>query len=177
MAGLLGMVIESALIVHYQVKTGILYQDLGLLITAFMAGLACGSGGVHRLLASAASGRVTARATGAAALGAFILLSLAVARLADTAAAPLGSTLAGLFLAGCLVAALFASASLDAVEQQRSVVSSLYAADLVGGCLGSLAASLLLVPLLGIGVTALVAALLAAASLLLSCHRTGSGHV
>jgi spermidine synthase len=167
MAGLLGMVLESALILHYQVKTGILYRDLGLLITLFMAGLACGSGGVHRLLGPGRTRRVSARRLGAAVLGAFILLDLAVAGLANAVAAPLGLSAVGLFFSGCLVAALFATASLHGVEEQRTVVSPLYAADLVGGCLGSLAASLFLIPVLGIQMTVLAAALLCLVSLLL----------
>ncbi len=167
MAGLLGMVMESALILHYQVKTGVLYRDLGLLITLFMAGLACGSGAVHRRLGSAPHRPGRARRLGAVALGAFVVLCLAVAFLSGSSVAPLGLTSAGLFLSGCLLSALFACASLDGVEEQRRVVSPLYAADLVGGCLGSLAASLFLVPVLGIQLTALVAALLCLVSLLL----------
>ena len=167
MAGLLGMVMQSALILHYQVKTGVLYRDLGLLFTLFMAGLACGSGAVHRLLGSVPRPPGRARTLSALVLAAFLVLGLAVAWLADSPAAPIGFTSAGLFLSGCLVSALFACASLDRVEEQRRVVSPLYAADLIGGCLGSLAASLFFVPVLGIQLTALAAALLCLASLLL----------
>jgi hypothetical protein len=43
---------------------------------------------------------------------------------------------------------------------QRPVVSPLYAADLLGGSLGSLAASLLLIPMLGLPASAALLALL-----------------
>jgi len=47
------------------------------------------------------------------------------------------------------------------------VISPLYAADLFGGCLGSIAASLLLVPLAGMDMTAAAMAGLALLALLL----------
>ena len=42
-AGFLGMVLETILILYYQVKFGVLYQDIGLLLMNFMAGLALGA--------------------------------------------------------------------------------------------------------------------------------------
>ncbi len=41
-AGFMGMVLETILILYYQVKHGVLYQDIGLLLMSFMAGLAAG---------------------------------------------------------------------------------------------------------------------------------------
>ncbi len=43
-AGFLGIVSESVLILAYQAKEGVLYQEIGLLLVAFMAGLALGAG-------------------------------------------------------------------------------------------------------------------------------------
>jgi predicted membrane-bound spermidine synthase len=68
---------------------------------------------------------------------------------------------------GFLVAAVFAYAGLYRAPDQRRIVSPLYAADLVGGCAGSLAASLVLIPLLGMTGAGLAAALCALAALLL----------
>jgi hypothetical protein len=51
-----------------------------------------------------------------------------------------------LLACGFLVAALFAYASLHERPDQRATISPLYASDLLGGCLGSLAAALLLIP-------------------------------
>ena len=42
-AGFAGMVLETILILHYQTKNGILFQDIGILLTGFMAGLAAGA--------------------------------------------------------------------------------------------------------------------------------------
>ncbi len=42
-AGFMGMVLETILILYYQAKHGVLYQDLGILLMSFMAGLALGS--------------------------------------------------------------------------------------------------------------------------------------
>ena len=43
MAGAIGMILETALLLHYQLKHGILYRDIGLLLMSFMAGLAIGA--------------------------------------------------------------------------------------------------------------------------------------
>jgi predicted membrane-bound spermidine synthase len=61
---------------------------------------------------------------------------------------------------GFLVAALFAYASLRRQPDQRSIVSPLYSADLLGGCAGSVLASLLLIPMLGLPASAVLMAAL-----------------
>ena len=148
------MVVESSLLISYQVKSGVLYQDLGLLVTLFMAGLVLGSTAVHRAARMRGPGRPISRGVGAALLVAFALLNLALARLESTgASAAMAIIGSGLFFGGALVSGLFAYASQDQVENQQAAVSPLYAADLIGGCLGSLAASLLLIPLLGLAKT------------------------
>jgi hypothetical protein len=72
-----------------------------------------------------------------------------------------------LAVAGFLVAGIFAYASLHEIEDQKNVISPLYSADLIGGCLGSLLGSLILIPLAGIDVTTRGMLLLAAFSVLL----------
>jgi spermidine synthase len=167
-AGFLGMVIESALILNYQVRSGVLFQDLGLLLTVFMAGLAFGSFAVHWIAGQRSSGRQLTRRLGAGLLIAFGGLNGLSARLLSTGAiAGIAMSAAALFLCGMFVAGLFAYASLRRIEDQRWVVSPLYAADLIGGCLGSLAGSLFLIPVLGMGNTALAMVLVAAAALVL----------
>jgi predicted membrane-bound spermidine synthase len=78
----------------------------------------------------------------------------------------MGPAAAILCLCGALVAGLFGYASRMGVDDQGAVVSPLYAADLLGGCLGSFLAGLLLLPLLGAGATAAGMALLALAAIL-----------
>jgi spermidine synthase len=173
-AGFMGMVLETAVILAYQVRSGILYQDLGLLLTIFMAGLAIGSLIIDRV-ARGIPGRGrrqrdpesrgwygVPRTTGVLVLGGFVVLSLLMGRYLSVAAGNL--ILAALLLAatGFLVAAIFAYASLHRLPDQRLVISPLYAADLLGGCLGSVVASLLLIPVLGMGASCLLMALLAA---------------
>jgi predicted membrane-bound spermidine synthase len=65
------------------------------------------------------------------------------------------------------VAGVFAYASFTRVPDPEKLISPLYAADLLGGCLGSVAASLLLVPLIGMDLTAAAMVGLALAALLL----------
>ena len=65
------------------------------------------------------------------------------------------------------VAGIFAYASLYAIEDQKNLISTLYSADLIGGCLGSLIGSLILIPLAGMDVTMWGMLLSAAFSILL----------
>jgi uncharacterized membrane protein len=53
------------------------------------------------------------------------------------------------------------------IEDQKKVISPLYSADLIGGCLGSLVGILILIPLAGMDVTTWGMLLLAAFSILL----------
>lgn len=162
LAGFAGMLIESALLLNYQARRGVLFQDLGLLLTLFMAGLAAGAAGVaawSRRPAARPPGRLADVLTTAAPA----LLGLATAALLRTGG--LGGHVAVallLALCGAAVAAVFAHAALEGGD-----TGALYAADLLGGGLGSLAASLLLVPFAGLDATALAAALAAALGLLL----------
>ena len=72
-----------------------------------------------------------------------------------------------LLACGFLVAAIFAYSSLHRMPDQRLVISPLYASDLLGGCLGSLAATLFLIPMLGLSSTALLTAVIVAIALML----------
>lgn len=152
-AAFVGMVQETILILYYQVKAGVLYRDLGVLLMAFMAGLAVGSLVVNWGM-KRASGRGS-RWWWVAIPGGFILLTVGVAGLVwgNVSLGLLGTSFL-LFATGFFVAAVFAFASLQRVEDQQRVIASLYGADLFGGCLASLLAGLVLVPLLGLDVSA-----------------------
>jgi spermidine synthase len=157
-AGFIGMVLEADLLLGYQLRSGVLYQDLGLLLTLFMAGLAVGSTVVGR------RGRELSRWCGALFLAGTSLLCAAAAALPRFGVgASLGLVGLQLGAAGFLTGGLFAYASVRSVDRQEAVIAPLYAADLLGGCLGSAAGSLLLLPLLGMAETSL---LLAVAALL-----------
>ena len=73
-----------------------------------------------------------------------------------------------LVLSGFFVAGVFAYASPRRAGDPTTVVAPLYAADLIGGCLGSILASLVLAPLAGLAISAyLMAPLMALSALLL----------
>jgi spermidine synthase len=188
-AGFMGMVLETALILYYQVTSGVLYQDLGLLLTLFMAGLALGAAAVARMArrrqpdpaggtsadltkttedrAPLATGRFLTTRPAALFLLGFVGLALAAAGLMKVGGGR-GWVVTGSFLlgSGVLVAGLFAFVSLYHRADQRSLVSPLYAADLFGGCLGSVIASLFLIPVFGLAGTCLLVVVLALVSFL-----------
>lgn len=148
-AGFAGMVLETILVLHYQMKNGILYQDVGILLTGFMAGLAWGA------MTAARIPQRRQRTMGLAMMLGFVLLSAATGAAIDSGwSGGMAQVLAFLIAAGFLVAGIFAYASLRDADDQRKVVAPLYSSDLLGGCLGSLTASLLLAPIAGLGAAA-----------------------
>jgi spermidine synthase len=167
-AGCAGMVLETVLILHYQVQRGVLYQDLGLLLTLFMAGLALGAGVLEARSRSAGGDRAIPRLSGGALVSALALLGLLTAWLLDAGkVGGLGGSGLLLLAGGALVAGVFAYASVHRLPDQRAVIAPLYSSDLMGGSLGSLAASLALIPALGLTGSALLTALFVALALLL----------
>jgi spermidine synthase len=160
-ASLAGMMIEGVVLLRYQAEVGALYRDLGVLLTAFMAGLAAGAAAFDRL------GAGVPRAWRAVPIAGLAVVAAALAALVRAGAVTgLASSAAVLLATGALVAAVFAAAAGRPGEPGASA-GALYAADLAGGCAGSLLAAGLLVVVLGIDGTALAAAGLAALALLL----------
>ena len=167
-AGFTGMVLETILILYYQVKHGVIYQDIGLLLMSFMAGLTVGAIVINHKMLRQVNNQTLSRCHGISLLIGFCFLC-----------ASLGISLtmnisAGLFQISCLMAAtgffvagIFAYTSLHESGDQRNVISTLYSADLIGGCLGSLIGSLILIPLAGMDITTWGMFLLAAFSILL----------
>jgi spermidine synthase len=157
------MILESVLILHYQTRVGALFQDIGALLTAFMAGLTLGAW----LMGSRTARAGHPRLRGAAIGGSLACLALGVAWLL-AAGVPLALVGLGvpLLLVGALVGALLAHASAGAADP-GALAAPLYAADVVGGCVGALLGSLVLIPLLGLGMSCLAVALLAVGALLL----------
>lgn len=152
-AGLSGMAVECVVLLHFQAKQGALFRDLGVLLTAFMAGLACGA-----LVAGRWRSADDKRAVG---LGIFVTMAavlLAVAGVVQSGALPgvVGDS-ALLLAAGATVGAALAWAS-QGSEHPGRTGASLYAADLVGGALGAVLTSLFLVPALGLSASAALVA-------------------
>ncbi|MBN1337266.1 MAG: hypothetical protein JXB39_15005 [Deltaproteobacteria bacterium] len=146
-AGLSGMLLESVVLIGFQVASGVLYLQVGLLLMAYLAGLAAGS---------AAGGGGACRARLAAA-------GIAVVALVVALGPPpgLGISLVLLASAGAGSGLLFAAAA----SGPGARPGRLYAADLLGGAAGALAGGLLLVPMAGLPATAAVAGLVALVAL------------
>ena len=192
-AGFVGMVLETVLILQYQTASGVLYQNLGLLLMLFMAGLAGGAAFLDYLAKRAGLfGRTTVAwngdpgieidtsnrkfpvKIGVLLITLFVIWCLLAAWLLETGAA--GNLLVTTFLlfgCGFMVAAVFAFGSIQSQPNQRMVISPLYAADLLGGCFGSLVASLLLIPALGLAASALLMSFLLLTTFLL-LKKTGA---
>lgn len=167
-AGLIGMVLETILILYYQAKHGVLYQDIGLLLMSFMAGLAFGAITVNKVMLHQENNQKLLRLYGAALLIGFCVLCI------FTEMKIIKSTASGLVMisflmtiTGFLVAGIFTHASLYDVGDQKKIVSPLYSADLIGGFIGSFLGSLFLIPLAGMSITVLIILLFAILSLTL----------
>jgi spermidine synthase len=153
-AGFSGMLLETLLLLHYQSKSGVLYQNIGLLLTAFMLGLAAGS-----LLMCIRQKRNAARGLIVVIAAAMMLTTLGFVGISfGSESFSWLAACALLVLSGFFVGALFAQASFISQDSPHKAVSSLYAADLVGGCAGTLLGSLLLIPLAGVVGTGIVVA-------------------
>jgi len=159
---------EAVLILAYQAKEGVLYQDIGLLLAAFMAGLALGAPVLRDLILGTGVKKKRVRGWGVALLAGFGLLDFAaIGTVTGGAAGGLLLTAALLAATGFQVGGLFAYAGLWGVRDQKKVIGPLYAADLIGGCLGAILGSLALIPIFGLAGTLKGMILLAALALLL----------
>ncbi len=167
-AGFLGMLIETLLILHYQVKNGILFQDLGILLMSFMGGLTAGSLAVNRVLHHRPADGKALRTWGFVLVPGFALPAVWIAvRGSLGKSTGLLETSFLLGAAGFLVAGVFARESVVEKAGEGRLIAPLYSADLVGGCVGSLAASLLLVPLAGLAVTCVLSVVVALLAMIL----------
>ncbi|MGA9537550.1 MAG: hypothetical protein WBR24_16725 [Desulfobacterales bacterium] len=150
-AGFVGMVLETLVLLYYQAGEGILYQNMGCLIMAFMAGLWAGA----RMISHLSTDRSRTIRIGATV---FVVIGLVGAVLfgmiiTHMRVGLLSSALL-LFFTGAAVAGIFVVTGSGAMAKQQRAASEIYAADLTGGCLGALAGSIWLVPFLGILPTA-----------------------
>jgi spermidine synthase len=156
-AGFVGMVLETVLLLRFQARNGALFEDLGFLLMAFMAGLAAGAATMSRLSTTRSGSLWFQRLAGATLLGAFILQSLWLGKWSPAGTGGLCGVSAMLFLTGVLVSGTFAVASFQSTSrgspQTGRIIGPLYAADLAGGSLGSLVSSLLLIPFAGLAET------------------------
>jgi len=168
-AGFIGMVLETLLLLRYQMAHGIVYQHVGWLLTCFMSGMAAGG--------SAAGGDGPAWFRDRLGIR-WLMLGTALAAWVALGWVPSASGLVGtsvlLAAAGAAVGATFAAAARAWHGRPGAAASALYAADVAGGAAGAVAATLFLVPAAGLDRSALIMAALAA-TLLTVIPRCGSG--
>ncbi len=172
--GLAGMTADLVVILAFQVRYGHVYQQVGLLITAFMAGL--GAGGLAMSTLAARPGRpwrvLTALEAGITAAWAGLAgaVALLLSQQSPPSALDQGLLLAMNVVAGALVGLEFPLANRilqRGGEEGSRVAGALYAWDLLGATVGAVAVSAVLLPALGLVQTVLLVALLKAGSLLL----------
>lgn len=150
--GFAGSSLEIVLLLSFQIIYGYVYQTTGLIITAFMAGLALGAACGQRRLAwidmSVLTGIQCALAASGLALP-WILSGVS----AGIVGGPVivGTFLLLILLIGLQVGMDFAVASRVLRGSNTTVASALYGVDLIGSAIGALAVSAYMVPLLGIG--------------------------
>jgi len=149
-AGFAASALEIVLLMGFQIVFGSVYHQLGVIITAFMAGLAVGSWvGRRRSATCQVAPRPGVMWLAFAIAAAAALMPLLLRGLG--AATPLAH--AGfVFMAFALAALVGLQFTLAGRDEGRagSAASDLYTADFLGACLGALLASTLLIPLLGV---------------------------
>jgi len=174
--GFAGMTLSIILLLALQTLEGYLYQKLAIIIAAFMLGLAFGGTYMNHIAYKVkreilALAKIEFIIVAYSILVAFILVMI-FANLGKLPffipAEVLLSILncAGGFLVG-LEFPLASKIYLGSGEPVGRVAGGLYAADLLGGCVGAVLASVFLVPILGIPQTCFVIALINGASLIL----------
>jgi spermidine synthase len=172
--GFIGMVLETVLLLRYQIRNGVVYQQVGWLLTCFMTGVTAGgytagglpgANGPDRLLGGRLAIPLAALAVSVGAFAAIAWLP---------SAAGLAGTSLLLAAAGAAVGGAFAVAARIWQGHAPGAAASLYAADVAGGAIGAVAATLVLVPAAGLDRSALLTAALAA-SLFAVIPRSGSG--
>jgi spermidine synthase len=187
--GLGTMALEIVILIIFQIHLGSLYRQLGLLIAAFMGGMAGGGAWGAKVMQTWAKPRARGTDLRAVALLAALQGGLAALALVLALGLPLFSAhpwadralvlQAGcalvLALGGALGGAVFAgSAALwqKARPDAAALGGSLYAADLLGATLGTLMISLVVLPVWGVAPSLyLVAALHGGAGLMLVSGR------
>ena len=169
--GLVEMALEVVILFSFQVVHGYVYGQVGLIVTAFMLGLALGAALTnrtqwHKALPSSESAQRARRrrprlsprsALALIALG-ITLLALSLPGLMSLRPPAWGFPLLALAAGGLTGMAYPVAVACFPGDTER-VAGLLYGADLVGGCLGAVLASVFLVPILGIPQTCVAVAL------------------
>jgi len=168
--GFAGMVIELVLLFGFQVLYGYVFQEIAILLTAFMTGIAAGSFCITRVRRMQSQFHLFISLE--AGLTLFILVLAGVFFFLDTTAPAHPAALHLLFLLFLFCSGVFtgmefplATRIFQGTRTMERSVGVLYALDLAGGWIGGLVTGFLLFPVLGLFSTCVVVALLKAGSL------------
>jgi spermidine synthase len=162
-SGFSAAVLEIVLLLAFQIFYGSLYQQLGLVVTVFMAGLAGGAVVANRRGNRWPRHRAVAGLAGAIA-GLAALLPLLLSRLPGldarlhTAFAGQAALLALALVLALLVGAQFSVAGRTMGDEAPGSAARLFTADLVGAALGAVLVSTVLIPLVGVTAVCLLTA-------------------
>jgi spermidine synthase len=155
-SGFAGMGLEIVLLIAFQAIYGYVYQQIGLIVTGFMAGAAAGAAwsGRRRIGAASLLFRLDALLSTAGFLLIPLLRSLGATdnAIVQAVAPPVIFPLLNGVI-GFLVGAQFPPAARVMFRTVEETAGNLYAFDLLGACLGALIVSTFCVPLMGISAT------------------------
>ncbi|KYK33625.1 MAG: hypothetical protein AYK18_04670 [Theionarchaea archaeon DG-70] len=140
--GFAGTALEVVAVLGFQILYGYVYSQVGVLITAFLVGLVLGAFYITETLEKYSTLSLVALEFSV------VLFSVGLA----VALPYIGRAVfpAIIVILGVLVGAEFPLASKLYYTDVHVTAAALYSADLLGGCLGALLVSALLVPLLGV---------------------------
>ncbi len=170
-SGFAGMLLESALILQYQISQGVLYRDLGILVTIYMGGLWAGSS-----LSTLMGKKKILRATN---LVFYLSLSLNILLvyllIAYNISGNLFLTGVMIFLSSGLTAAVFGNSAAIINVSKKSLIPLLYTIDLSGGIFAALTGGLLFIPYVGAETTLIAMLLLSFLPLLFLLRARSTG--
>lgn|GEM_PF-442481 len=147
-AGFCGILLEVAVLLAYQAVAGHLYSRMGILIAAYMAGLAFGA----LLPRQRASSRILFLFSCVATflgVGATIAL-LSQLGASGTSGEALGAFVVATMVLGCAGGLVFRGVAVALERDGRAPGGTIYALDILGTCVGALLAGSVLIPLIGI---------------------------
>jgi len=166
MAGMAGISLQLSLLLFCQEERGVIYHEVGALVTAFMAGMAAGAHAGALLVRRWPARALNLSLAGCAAAALIVMAMMLSTVTAGGGDSPLSLSpfLAVTALVGMAVGACYAPAA--AVLTRNKTMTSgpatayAYAWDLAGAAAGALVASVFLLPVLGLPQTSLLCAAL-----------------
>ena len=164
--------LELLLLISFQTLYGYVYQQVGLIVTVFMFGLALGSYGINKNIERLGKKALITMELGVVIYSLLLPLSiLYISMLPAKLEMLMANTVFPLLtlVISMLVGMEFPVAAKFYFRNKRDIEETtgrLYAADLGGACIGALAMSIFLIPLFGVIHGSIFVGLLNAASLL-----------